>query len=228
MPACGFSPLAGAPYLAFAEWPQETEMPLSQPAGRELLHSRDITLRGYRRTDGLFDIEAMLVDTKSYEFRNEDRGLIEPGEPLHGMGMRLTVDEDLRIVECEAASDSTPYSICPGAAPNMSRLAGLRIKPGFLKEAAQQVAGTQGCTHLRELLQQMATVAYQTLYPIRARKSREKQVSGAAPALLNSCYAYASDRAVVKRQWPHFYTGPGRTEPAGAVVAASSADRRPR
>jgi hypothetical protein len=40
-------------------------MPLSPPQERELLHSRDIVLRGYQRADGLYDIEAQLTDAKS-------------------------------------------------------------------------------------------------------------------------------------------------------------------
>jgi len=32
-------------------------MPLSQPAEREELHTRSIVIRGYRRRDGLYDIE---------------------------------------------------------------------------------------------------------------------------------------------------------------------------
>jgi hypothetical protein len=201
-------------------------MPLSEPCERELLHSRDVVLRGYRRKDGLFDIEAQLTDAKSYGFRTEDRGWIEPGEPLHGMWMRLTIDEDFRITACEAASDHTPYSICPSVAPNMGRLAGLTIKPGFLKEAALRVGGAQGCTHLRELLQQMATVAYQTLYPVRMRKGQEGVESEKTPALLNSCYAYSSDSAVVKRRWPHLYTGAEarESEVAGAIAASSAAE----
>ena len=101
-------------------------MPLSPPQERELLHSRDIVLRGYRRADGLYDIEAQLTDTKSYGSANRDRGYIEAGEPIHGMWLRLTVDEERHIVACEAASDHTPYAICPTAAPNFSRLAGLQ------------------------------------------------------------------------------------------------------
>ena len=128
-------------------------MPLSQPQDRELLHSRDIVLRGYRRSDGLYDIEAQLTDAKSYGSTNHDRGYIEAGEPIHGMWLRLTVDEQRCIIACEAASDYTPYTVCPVAAPNFARLAGLRIKPGFLREAAKRIGGTMGCTHLRELLQ---------------------------------------------------------------------------
>src|ERR1700724_127118 len=51
-------------------------MPLSEPHERELLHLRDIALRGYRRADGLFDIEAHLTDTKTYGFPSEDRGFV--------------------------------------------------------------------------------------------------------------------------------------------------------
>ena len=131
---------------------------------RELLHLRDIRLRGYRRADGLFDIEAELQDTKTYGFGNQDRGWIEPGEPLHHMLARMTVDEGMVIVSFEAATERGPFAICPQAAPNFARLAGLRIGRGFLKAANERVGGTVGCTHLRERLQQMATVAVQTLY----------------------------------------------------------------
>src|SRR6185312_16171165 len=64
---------------------KEPAMPLSPPPERELLHSRDIVLRGYRRSDGLYDIEAHLTDTKTYGSANRDRGYIEAGEPIHGM-----------------------------------------------------------------------------------------------------------------------------------------------
>ena len=183
-------------------------MPLSAPETRNLLHLRDIALRGYEREDGLFDIEAHLTD-KSYRFSIPDRGEIPPGEPLHGMWIQFTVDEDLNIHACEAASDYTPYRICPEAARNFARLAGLRIKPGFLKEAGQRVGGAEGCTHLRELLQQVATTAYQTIQARRSRKDASEPSQDRAPALLNSCYAFASDSPVVQRRWPKFYTGPG-------------------
>ncbi len=136
-------------------------MPLTQAASRERLHTRDIQICGYHRADGLYDIEARLSDTKSYGFVNQDRGYVEPGEKLHGMWLRLTLDETMTIVASEAATDDAPYRVCPSAAPAFSRLAGLRIKPGFLREASHRVGGAVGCTHLRELLQQIATTAYQ-------------------------------------------------------------------
>jgi hypothetical protein len=187
-------------------------MPLSDPQERTLLHQRDIRLRGYERADGLFDVEAELQDTKTYGFGNHDRGWIEPGEPLHHMLARLTVDEDMLIVAFEASTERGPYGICPQAAPNFARLAGLRIGRGFLRAANERVGGTVGCTHLRELLQQMATVAFQTLYTKRVKRREAANAEataegGAKPPLLGTCLAYAPDSPVVKRQWPRAYTG---------------------
>ncbi len=180
-------------------------MPLSQPAAdREAMHTRRIELNGYRRADGLFDIEATLEDTKSYGFATVSRPWVPAGEPLHGMAMRMTVDEDMTIIGFEAATDYSPYAICPAVAPNFARLVGIRIGRGFLRAAAERVGGVHGCTHLRELLQQMATVAFQTLYPIRAKRVEDP---AARPALLNTCYAYREDGPVVADRWPAYHTG---------------------
>jgi hypothetical protein len=186
-------------------------MPLSEPVAREVLHTRRIVLQGYHRADGLFDIEAQLTDTKTNGFSSEDRGFIEPGEPLHGMSMRMTVDEDMLIVGFEAATDYSPYRICPEIAPNFASLVGLRIGRGFLRAAAERVGGTHGCTHLRELLQQMGTVVFQTLYSARTRRGQDAE---AKPALLNTCYAYSSDSEVVQRRWPEHYKGDAALQPA--------------
>jgi hypothetical protein len=209
-------------------------MPLSPPAERERLHTRSIEINGCRRTDGLYDIEAHLTDTKSFGNANYDRGYIHAGEPIHDMWLRLTIDEAMHIVGCEAVSDLTPYVMCPQAAPNFARLVGLRIKAGFLREANHRVGGTVGCTHLRELLQQMATTAFQTVSSFRARRELQKEQAadlpgsdgtdarvtekmGGALKILNSCVAYSADGPVVKRRWPQLYTG-AATEPAGAAA----------
>ena len=38
------------------------------PVPRQRLHQRSITYEGYRRDDGLFDIDAHLVDAKDHDF----------------------------------------------------------------------------------------------------------------------------------------------------------------
>lgn len=200
-------------------------MPLSQPASRERLHTRAIEINGYRRTDGWFDIEAHLTDRKSFGQTNYDRGFIDAEEPIHDMWLRLTVDEQMVIHEVEAVSDKTPYRMCPTAAPNFSRLKGLRIKSGFLREANSLVGGVVGCTHLRELLQQIATTAFQTINPAKARRemaAEGQSIEGRGSdafdkritekweggnKILNTCLAYDDKGPLVKRRWPHLFKG---------------------
>lgn len=179
-------------------------MPLSAPAERELLHLRDIAVRGYRRADGLFDIEAEIADTKTYGFSVGDQGPLAPGEKLHSMLVRMTVDTSLTIVACEAFTARGPFSACPGGASTFGRLAGLTIRSGFLREANARIGGVEGCTHIRELLQQMATVAVQTTFILPAR---QKDDAAGANRLIDTCHAYSSAGAVVKRRWPDRYTG---------------------
>ncbi|MGH6952826.1 MAG: DUF2889 domain-containing protein [Alphaproteobacteria bacterium] len=183
-------------------------MPLSPPAARERLHDRVVECRGYRRKDGLWDIEGHLVDSKSYGFPNRDRGRVSAGEPVHEMWLRLTIDDDMVIHEAEAATDFGPYRICPDITPNFRTLKGLKIGPGFRRAAHAVVGGTKGCTHLVELLGPLATTAYQTLFSALSNRARADAESGQRPAMLDTCHAYASDSEVVRRNWPKFYTGP--------------------
>jgi hypothetical protein len=174
-------------------------MPLSPPASREPLHRRAIELRGYRRADGLFDVEGEIIDTKDYAFQVGDRGRIEPGGKLHHMRLRITFDETLTIVAAEAVTEASPFAACPGGAESFGRLVGLTIRSGFLKEAGARLAGVAGCTHIRELLQQVATVAYQTSYVLPARQRND---TAAGQRMVDSCFAYAADGSVVRARWP--------------------------
>lgn len=184
-------------------------MPLSEPAPRRPLHRRVITIDGYRREDGLFDIEAQIEDAKTYRLEFEHR-TAEPGEPLHRMRMRLTVDEEMTIHAAEAATEAGPYAACGGGAASFARLAGLRIGPGFVREAMARLGGPAGCTHIRELIQQLGTVAFQTQVGQRSRPIDDAVL---AARMTGSCHAYAADGALVRRRWPHLYTG---AEPAAA------------
>lgn len=179
-------------------------MPLSPPAPRQTLHRRALVMHGYRREDGLFDIEGHLEDTKSYGFDSEDRGRIEPGEALHGMWLRLTITEEMEIVQAEAVSDFTPYAVCPQAAPSFVALKGLKIGPGFNRAVQERVGGIIGCTHLREMLGQMATVAYQTLVGQRKKKVAALVAEKRRPPPLGTCLAYAPTSPVVRRRWPEW------------------------
>ncbi|HMA16590.1 MAG: DUF2889 domain-containing protein [Bacteroidota bacterium] len=181
-------------------------MPLSPPVERSCLHNRTYDFHGYRRADGLWDIEGRIVDTKTYPFANQDRGEIPPGEALHDMSIRLTIDEDFKVHDIEAVTDFSPFTICPNVTPNFRRMIGTQIKSGWTLQVRKTLGGIEGCTHLVDLLVAMATVAFQTLYPVRAAKAAGRQ-PGERPGLLETCHAFATDSPIVKRSWPEFYTG---------------------
>src|SRR5215217_4744320 len=68
-----------------------TELP--HPVSRTHVHTRTVVFRGYHREDGLWDIEGEMTDAKSYAHETSDRGRLEVGEHVHGMAIRLTVDD---------------------------------------------------------------------------------------------------------------------------------------
>lgn len=189
-------------------------MPLSPPTDREPIHHRRVDCRGYRRSDGLWDIEGHLVDTKSYAFENDWRGTVEPGVPIHEMWVRMTVDDSLTIVAIEAVTDHSPYAICRSVGPVFEKLVGLRLKGGFNQKVRELVGGAAGCTHLVELMGPVATTAFQTIFPIKARESGIASAAqaepGVRPRLLNSCKAFDAAGPLVKQYWPDHYTGPDR------------------
>lgn len=180
-------------------------MSLSEAAPRKPLHTRKLVFKGYEREDGLFDIEGHLVDTKPFDFDNTDRGgVIREGESLHEMRIRVTLDRQMKIHAAEAVTEWSPYSICGGGAESFSQLVGLQIGPGWNRKVRSVLGGVKGCTHISEMLGQLATVAYQALYSARreedmARDETEK------PAILDTCHSLNSSGPVVLRQWPQFY-----------------------
>ncbi len=177
-------------------------MSLSTAAPRRHLHNRDISLRGYLRDDGLIDIEAHLTDAKTHDEPRSSGPVRLAGEPVHDMWLRMTITSAREIVACEASMDATPYGICPGVAPNFALLAGLTIEGGFLKKAMEKVGGSSGCTHLRELLQQVGTVAVQTLYSVGKMNDDPQSLGGRRPPLLDSCFAWSAEGALVAERYP--------------------------
>ena len=213
-------------------------MPLPPPAPREHLHTRTVTCQGFLRQDGLWDIEGRIVDVKTYAFENEWRGKVETGTPVHEMWIRLTIDDRMEIKAVAAATDHSPFQICPDILPNFQRLVGVKIGHGFTREVRSRLGGPQGCTHIVEMLQQVATVAFQTTVSERARTLRKQQKAAAAkgapaeatadpvqadaakapdkprrpPIVVDTCHAWKGDGPLVQRYMPDFFTGP---KPAG-------------
>lgn len=180
-------------------------MPLPASVERELLHRRVIEVVGYRRLDQLWDIEAHLVDTMANTYANPWRGEIAPGEPVHDMWLRLTVDTSFKIHALEVASDKNPYPACSEATSGFARLVGLTIEPGWRRRLNEHIGGAAGCVHLAELLGPIGSVMFQTI--LRFVYDKGTFDNRPRPGLIDSCYAYRRDGEVVRRFWPNLRTG---------------------
>ena len=190
-------------------------MALSPPAPRKPIHSREIVCHAFERADGLWDLEASLHDTKAYAIANRDRGCIQAGEPVHGMWLRLVIDDDFVVRDVEVSMEHTPYAICRAIEPAHRQLIGASIGPGWSRQVRALLGGTGGCTHLREMLGRMATAAFQALYGRRRAQGKEDAKARRRPWVIDGCHAWAADGPVVKAEFPEWYRGPAGTGPEG-------------
>jgi hypothetical protein len=170
---------------------------------REELHHRRIDLRFYRRGDGLYDVEAHLVDTKTAPFRRLlSAGDTPAGVPIHDLVLRLTIDDALCVRAAAAWMHATPFTVCRGATQTLQPLVGLRMVAGWNQRVRELLVGAASCTHLRELLGPMATTAFQGLAPQRLARIDDPDMAAQRAAKVDSCFAYAAEREVVATLWP--------------------------
>jgi hypothetical protein len=191
-------------------------MSLSAPVERTPLHTRTIVCHGFKRADGHYDIEASIIDVKAYQYTEPFRGVREPGSHVHEMWVRLTVGEDMVVKGIEVSMPATPYPACQTAKPNFQGLIGVTVGGGWRRAVQECVGNVRGCTHVRELLFPMATVAFQTIggWPVAGEEPKPAPIKRAEkPRVIDGCIAWASDGEVVAKLHPEFATRPG----SGAV-----------
>ncbi|WP_259781977.1 DUF2889 domain-containing protein [Aestuariispira ectoiniformans] len=195
-------------------------MPLSEPVKRHHIHTRRVECFGYIREDGLWDIEGHMTDVKTYGFTSAHRGEITPGEPIHNMWLRLTLDDTLTIRDAEASTDHAPYNTCAAINPDYKQLIGHQIRPGFTGITRKLFGGTAGCTHLTELLGPIATTAFQTIFASnrygkeligQTVPERDPDAPRKRPPHLGTCHALALDGEVVRDFHSDFYEGEKET-----------------
>ena len=177
-------------------------MPLTAPAPRQRLHHRIATYEGYRRDDGLYDIEAHLTDRKDQDFELLT-GVREAGEPVHDMFVRVTIDTKLVIRAIEVATVGMPYpGACNRIEPAYGKLVGINLVYGFRKALHDAMGGVKGCTHVTELLGYLPTAAVQTFAGLR----REDEGEG-KPFQLDHCHALEISTDTVRKYYPKWYRG---------------------
>jgi len=188
---------------------------LPPPSPRKLSHQRTVVYSGFEREDGLWDIEAALTDVKSYAFIIPSEGPKEPGAPIHGLNIRLTVNDQLKILDVVTNMAHVPHLECHQAPTGMHRLIGSTLGAGWRKTIESHIGGVEGCTHLREMLFNMATAAFQTVpHAIQFRNDQAgipRQALTQPPFYVGKCKTWAFEGALVERYYPMFFKKPKQT-----------------
>ena len=182
---------------------------------RRHVHTRNIRAEVFARDDGLWDVEAELVDTKARDFLLAS-GMRPAGSPIHRMRLTITIDTAFDIVDAQARSIDHPYpGHCGEIEPAYRALIGLNLLKGFKRAVRERLGGIAGCTHMTELTDVLPTAAVQAFAGevVRNVDGAHNRVSGEdgvpagseKPFQLDRCHALRSDGPAVAEFYPHWY-----------------------
>jgi hypothetical protein len=189
------------------------EEKIGSGTGRRLMHTRSVECNGYIRDDGLWEVEAQLVDIKPFtQAPDRYRGELKPGDPVHDIRLRLAIDDTMKIHEAEATMPSTPYPTCIEVEPVLQRLVGESIGQGWREVVRRKIGRLEGCTHLSELLGPAVTTLFQTMSygkdPEGRDSMEDQQNSGKRPFFIGGCHSWRTDGPIVADKFPQFATKP--------------------
>jgi hypothetical protein len=174
------------------------------------MHTRSIRVNSFAREDGLWDLEAELIDVKSYDFPlKSGTDVHRAGDPVHHMHLRVTINDQFAITDAVADYDAAPYNQnCTAIAPDYAQLVGMNLLRNFRNVVKERFGRIAGCTHMTELAYVLPTVAVQTM---ANRRRKEVEVPGRAPKRpfqLDGCHALRADGPVAKEFYPKWYVVP--------------------
>ena len=170
---------------------------------RRPLHQRNFQLTGWKREDGLWDIEGRLTDSKNQDY-HLGSGTRHPGEAVHDMWLRITIDGQFNVVAAEAHSMAVPYpGACETIAPAYGQLVGLNLLRDFRRQVQALFGSVKGCSHITELLMVVPAVAFQTF------ASEMTETTGydttQKPFPLDKCHALETTTETVRRYYPRWH-----------------------
>ncbi len=179
------------------------------PKLRKHLHTRSVTFRGYQCEGDLWDIEAEITDVKDYAHLMPDGSTLDPGTRVHDMLIRVTVDDSMTVRKIATSMASAPFAECQHSQDPMQKMIGCTMGRGWRQAIEKNLGGVNGCTHLRELLFNMATAAFQTIPAYREHQKRLAGQSaprtGEPPYQMGKCMSWDFEGPVVARLEPEFY-----------------------
>ena len=176
------------------------------------MHRRSVECQGYLRDDGLWEVEARLVDTKPFVQHDRYRGVLQPGDPVHDISLRLAIDDRMTIIEAETSMRSTSYPTCIEVEPILQRLVGERIGKGWRELVRQKIGRLETCTHLAELLGPAVTALFQTMSYGKSPELRDsldsQRSADERPFFIGGCHSWRTDGPIVAEMFPQFATKP--------------------
>lgn len=188
------------------------------PHRRQLSHERRVTYDAFERDDGLIDIEGTLRDAKGYEYPDRERGLLAVGQPVHDIFARVTMTPGYVVEAFDYEMIAVPFSYCHGAV-DARKLIGACVLRGWRKSIDTAFGPQRGCSHLRELVYGMGTVAFQTMSPRADMRVydvglKDSDVS-TRPFFIGGCHSWAEDSPVTERWFPQFASPRKERTPEG-------------
>lgn len=173
---------------------------------REPIHTRLIDFQGFRRSDGLFEVEGRVTDRKPHDFTPPGSQRTIPANALiHDIRVRVVFDLDMIVREVITSLEAYPYRECPGGGDSLQALVGLCIGAGWSGEVRKRLPSGETCAHLREILAPLATAAIQAVNPLRSQVLLDAVDADGKPRKIDSCFAYGASRELVLQHWPAYH-----------------------
>ncbi|HMM84946.1 MAG: DUF2889 domain-containing protein [Gammaproteobacteria bacterium] len=174
---------------------------------RQPKHRRSIDVQVFARDDGLWEVDATLIDTKTRDVPLGG-GVRRAGEPIHDMLLRLVVDRALNVVAAGSHTQGMPYAgECDRHDDAYARLVGLNLGRGFRRALLERVGGVRGCTHLTELAQVLPTAVIQA-FAGDVIDTRADRPGDPRPFQIDRCHALRESGDVVRVHFPRWYRQP--------------------
>lgn len=181
--------------------------PRPSASPRTLKHRRTSDVQVFAREDGLWEVEAQLVDVKT---RDADmaEGVRPAGTPIHDLRLRLVVDTRLNILDATTSSPWVPYQgQCGAHGGAYAQLIGLNLAKGFRRAVNERLGGVRGCTHLTELAQTLPTAVIQG-FAGEVIDTKGHAPDARQPFQIDRCHALRRDGEVVRIHYPRWYRQP--------------------
>jgi hypothetical protein len=125
---------------------------------------------------------------------------------FHDMGVRVVFSyPELVIRAVEPRMDRTPYPVCPAALERAAACVGMKVQAGLQLMMNRTIGGTDGCTHVTQLVLDACHAAVQGLLAVQSAAGGDAPrpipadekialLEARGLSLRDSCTAYSSAR----------------------------------